>query len=352
MSDDTAMLPDPPVPADCDLRAFTFMQLDVQRLRDSDLALESTGDEFKAALLLWCASWHQVPAASLPNSDRALAKLAGCTPAEWTAVRSVALAGFFLCADGRLYHSIVAEKAREAYDKSTKLAEASRKGNAARWGSRPPDPPPSPAADAPRPPSPTLSDPGATPSAIRPDIRAESPPDPLAIRAGVPTRSGGDPKEKEKEKEKDFNTLPPPIGVGVASGPPDAPPALPGFEPLPGRPSPDPVYAVPPCPADRLFDLYAQRLPSLPQVAVRSDARRRSIAARWREVCGKERWTAEEGLDWFGWFFGRVAESAFLLGNRGRPGERAFRADFDWLTAPTNFARVIEGRYHDEGIAA
>jgi hypothetical protein len=46
----------PPIPSDVDLRDFPFMPLDVLRLRDSDLATLTTGEEFKAAVLLWCAA--------------------------------------------------------------------------------------------------------------------------------------------------------------------------------------------------------------------------------------------------------------------------------------------------------
>jgi hypothetical protein len=101
----------PLTPPDCDLRDFQFMPLDVLRLRDSDLSTLSTGDEFKAAVLLWCASWHQVPAASLPADERLLARHSGAGPA-WKKVREVAMRGFVLCSDGRYYHPVVAEKAR------------------------------------------------------------------------------------------------------------------------------------------------------------------------------------------------------------------------------------------------
>ncbi len=102
---------------DCDLRDFAFMPLDVLRLRDSGLAARATGDEFRAAVLLWCASWHQVPAASLPDDDVDLANLCGYgrAPKEWARVREGALRGWLHCSDGRLYHPTVAEKAREAW---------------------------------------------------------------------------------------------------------------------------------------------------------------------------------------------------------------------------------------------
>jgi hypothetical protein len=108
----------PLVPSDCDLRDFQYMPLDVVRLRDSELVTAVTGEEAFVAVLLWCAAWHQVPAASLPDDDRQLANLAGYGRAikEWLKVKAGALRGFVRCDDGRLYHPVVAEKAREAWD--------------------------------------------------------------------------------------------------------------------------------------------------------------------------------------------------------------------------------------------
>lgn len=107
-------LPEPLTPADLDLRDFRWMPLDVVALRDSDMADEVSGDGFRAAVLLWAASWHQVPAASLPDSDRKLARLAAMTPEAWESVKAEALRGFVRCSDGRLYHPVVASKALEA----------------------------------------------------------------------------------------------------------------------------------------------------------------------------------------------------------------------------------------------
>ncbi len=106
---------EPLTPPDCDLRGLLFMPLDVLRLRDSDLSLVASGDEFKAAVLLWCASWHQVPAASLPDDDRVLARLSGLEPKAWRKARDGAMRGWVKADDGRLYHGVVAEKAIEAW---------------------------------------------------------------------------------------------------------------------------------------------------------------------------------------------------------------------------------------------
>jgi hypothetical protein len=118
----------PLTPPDCDLRGLPFMPLDVVRLGDSDLAALSTGDEFKAAVLLWCKAWAQVPAASLPDDDRVLAHLTGLGP-KWKRVRSVALKGWVKCSDGRLYHPVVAEKALEAWKHRQSQRERANK----RW---------------------------------------------------------------------------------------------------------------------------------------------------------------------------------------------------------------------------
>lgn len=116
--------PAPLTPPDCDLRDFAFMPLDVARLRDSDLAIQVGAEEFRAAVLLWCAAWHQVPAASLPDDDKALAALAGYgrVVAEWRKHREGALYGWVKCDDGRLYHPVVAEKARDAWQAKHKHA--------------------------------------------------------------------------------------------------------------------------------------------------------------------------------------------------------------------------------------
>lgn len=103
-------LPTPPLPASVDLREFPYMPLEVARLRDSETSVRTKGDEFRCAVLLWCVSWHQVPAASLPDDDVLLADFAGFGRAvrEWKRVKAGALRGFTRCADGRLYHGVVA----------------------------------------------------------------------------------------------------------------------------------------------------------------------------------------------------------------------------------------------------
>lgn len=120
------VLPQPLTPGDCELQDFPFMPLDVARLRDSGLASDETPEACWAALLLWAASWHQIPAASMPNNDGWIAKQAGYASRgkiakEWAAVRDGAMRNWVLCADDRWYHPVVSEKARDAW--SAKLQQ-------------------------------------------------------------------------------------------------------------------------------------------------------------------------------------------------------------------------------------
>jgi len=106
-------LPAPLVPAEVDLRDFGYMPLDALRLRDSELAIEASPEVFRASVLLWCASWHQVPAGSLPDKDKSLADYSRAG-VRWPRIREEVMSKWVRCSDGRLYHPVVAEKAREA----------------------------------------------------------------------------------------------------------------------------------------------------------------------------------------------------------------------------------------------
>lgn len=104
--------PAPMTPPQSDLRGLPFMPLDTCRLLDSDLFALSTGDGFKCAVALWCKAWQQVPAGSLPHNDRVLAHLSGAG-GRWPTLRTVALHGWVVCSDGRLYHPVIAQKANQ-----------------------------------------------------------------------------------------------------------------------------------------------------------------------------------------------------------------------------------------------
>lgn len=128
-------MPEPMTPPDCDLKRFKFdyMPLHVNQLRDSDFTATVSDAAFRAGVLLWAASWHQLPAASIPDDDRVIAGLAGFGRFvdQWRLVRDEALHGWVKCSDGRLYHPKVAEQANKAWASLQKGRERTAAARAA-----------------------------------------------------------------------------------------------------------------------------------------------------------------------------------------------------------------------------
>jgi hypothetical protein len=105
--------PPPPVPPDLDVSALPGFMLNIHKLLASRLWGMSTGDEFKAAVALWAASWQQVPAGSLRNDERELQSHSR-SGSRWKKVKAVAMHGFILCSDGLYYHPVVCADAIRA----------------------------------------------------------------------------------------------------------------------------------------------------------------------------------------------------------------------------------------------
>lgn len=126
--------PTPLTPADCDLRGFDNLQLDVDLLPKSKLANYAEAEAFRAAVLLWCEAWKQVPAASLPDDDLELRAMVGLQrDAEtWARIKKDALSKFVKCSDGRLYHEILAEKANKAWESRLRYRALGKAGAEAR----------------------------------------------------------------------------------------------------------------------------------------------------------------------------------------------------------------------------
>lgn len=104
----------------------------------------------------------------------------------------------------------------------------------------------------------------------------------------------------------------------------------------------------PPSPNEQIVELYHRHLPTLPRVEVLSDARKRTIGARWREVLADPEIARSPdprvaALQFFDWYFDHAAKSRFLTGRA-----KDWRADFDFLMTPTKWVKVIEGHYHKE----
>lgn len=99
------------------------------------------------------------------------------------------------------------------------------------------------------------------------------------------------------------------------------------------------------CPHKKIIELYHQCLPELPRIRVWSEARKKTLAARWRQVAkDREIQTEKEGLDFFEGMFKFISRSPFLLGEN----ERNWRPDLGWIIKDENMTKIINGNYHHD----
>jgi len=122
-----------------------------------------------------------------------------------------------------------------------------------------------------------------------------------------------------------------------------------------GKPKPIQAYAckaspektaIPNCPFEEIISTYHAELPELPQYRVRTEKRDGVMRQRWRQFYASGDFkTSEEGIECFRWYFKeKVKPSKFLTG-RINGKDRPFLADLEWLMLPSNFAKVLEGKY-------
>jgi hypothetical protein len=113
---------------------------------------------------------------------------------------------------------------------------------------------------------------------------------------------------------------------------------------------PDVGNGLPKCNHQAVIDLYHRYLPTLRKVEVWNDTRKGYLRQRWREVASelseKRQITEEIMLSWWTDLFQHISESKFLTGRVNDKSGRAFTADLEWILKPSNFAKIIEGKYH------
>ena len=108
-----------------------------------------------------------------------------------------------------------------------------------------------------------------------------------------------------------------------------------------------PDDAIPDCEHKKVIQLYHELLPMLRKVEVWNDTRAGYLRQRWKEVAiDQSAKTAEDILQWWHKFFVYVSKSRFLTGRLNDKSGRQFVADLEWLVKPSNFAKIIEGKYH------
>ncbi len=92
---------------------------------------------------------------------------------------------------------------------------------------------------------------------------------------------------------------------------------------------------VPPCPHEKIRELYNMNCKSLPTLLKLSKQRKQRLQVRWRE---------HPDLQWWIKLFQKVEETPFCCGDN----DRGWKASFDWLIAnDTNALKVLEGKYDE-----
>jgi hypothetical protein len=113
---------------------------------------------------------------------------------------------------------------------------------------------------------------------------------------------------------------------------------------------PEEKTGFPKCSHQEVIDLYHKHLPTLRKVEVWNDARKGYLRQRWRDVAeelSKEKdIQVSDILEWWSDFFQHIGQSKFLMGRVNDKSGRTFTADLEWILKPSNFAKIIEGKYH------
>ena len=91
--------------------------------------------------------------------------------------------------------------------------------------------------------------------------------------------------------------------------------------------------------------LYHEILPANPAIKIWDGSRADALRTRWRED------PKRQSLEYWERFFRHVAASPFLTGKVDGKDGRVFLPGLEWLVKASNFAKVIEGRYHERKVA-
>lgn len=96
------------------------------------------------------------------------------------------------------------------------------------------------------------------------------------------------------------------------------------------------------CPHQEIINIYHELIPAGTQVRIWNETRRKHLQARWREDAKRQ------SLEWWRKLFAYCAKSQFLTGQVSPSNGRVqFVIGLDWIVNPTNFAKIIEGKYHE-----
>jgi len=265
--------------------------MDLERIRASTTWVLAPPDMRPWLLMLWSTAWTQTPCGSLDANDDLIAAHIGMDIRVFTANREALMRGWYVASDGRLYHHVIAEIVERMRDgrRSDRERKQRQRSNV---------PPP---------------------SRVTPPDMTGTPPDSI-----TGTGSGTGPGSGEIHQ---------PTAGSSAS-------------------KPQTTYKPPDCPHLKVLELWQEVLPALPQhdpeqwIGARADG----LRARWRETAVLKQWpNADAGLLHMRRLFTYIGKSTYLTGQTHTPGRRPFIVELEWVVKPLNWAKIIEGKYHDAG---
>jgi len=108
--------------------------------------------------------------------------------------------------------------------------------------------------------------------------------------------------------------------------------------------------AFPPCPHKELLKLYQKHLPHLTQPRIWEGSRMTTMKSRWVQASRPSEYSPKgynslpEGLAWWDSFFGYISNDTSLAKGFETNG-RTWQPDLVWIINPTNFAKIIDGKY-------
>lgn len=285
-----AVLPQPPYTDSTRAKGWRF-ELDHERIAQSDTWALASAQQRPWLLMLWLVAWQQTPCGSLPDNDQLISARLGMAANEFEQNRAILLRGWQKASDGRLYHPVISQMVLEMLAK--KLKETNRKAD------------------------------------YRARLNAQNVPRDNHGTAAGQTRDSGGSDDTITRTSKPYEA----------------------YASVPGKPE---TMQKPACPAEEVVSMYHNAMPDNPRVRVLSDARRKTIRARWREAaslaCKPFGYSSrEDGLAAWRQFFEVCARSDFLTGRApAQPGKPPFIADIDFLMSPAGFAKCLENKYHRE----
>ena len=106
------------------------------------------------------------------------------------------------------------------------------------------------------------------------------------------------------------------------------------MEDKPPEPQADDSPEREPVPYKEIQELYLSICVSFPKIMAINGQRKKAVRARWNE---------HKDIKVFEKLFRKAEASSFMKGRN----DRNWTADFDWMMKPTNFIKILEGKYDD-----